>query len=98
MAREPGAAVAEQFVDFVLSHPVMLFIIQDWHENIEVRQETAQAHLSLEFDSKIGTVSPVRELSIQDVLLCRHQITQRLEEASQHAFATTAWHHRQPGV
>jgi hypothetical protein len=68
------------------------------HEHAEVRQKIAQAHLSLEFDGKIGTVSPVRELFIQDVLARRHRITQRLEEASQHAFATTTRQHHQPGV
>ena len=98
MTREPGTAVAEQFVDFVISHPVMLFIVQDRHEHVEVRQEIAQAHLSLEFDGTIGTVAPVRKLFIQAVLSRRHHIPQRLEEVSQHAFATTTRQHRQPGV
>src|SRR5262249_36253167 len=87
---KPSAAVAKKLFNFVLSDPVMFIVVQYRNENIEMRQEIAQAYLRTEFDREVSALAPFREFFIKDPARGFNGIAERLEEATQKNLAAAA--------
>ena len=65
MRREPAFAVPQKLLDFFIAHPVMFFVVQHRHQNVNVRQKFLQRNASFQFDPMIGAFTPVGKILVQ---------------------------------
>src|SRR6266480_746132 len=89
MYLQPAFTMPQELLDFVITYPIVLIVIQNWHEHIEVGQQLAQAAGSLKRDCKIRTHPPFRALFVQGVAGYHQRIAQRFKKALEKAFTAT---------
>src|SRR5262249_51264335 len=90
MCAQPTSPTPEQLLDLVVADPVVLFVVQHGHEDVQVRQEIAQTAIRLELDGKVGTAAPLREPLLEWMRLGGNRVSQRLEETAQILFTAPA--------
>src|SRR5712691_8869520 len=94
MCLQPAFTMPQELLDFVITYPIVLIIVQNWHQHIEVRQQLAQATGSLKRDCKIRTHPPFRALFVQDMARYHQRIAQRLKKPLEKAFTATTRYNR----
>src|SRR6266480_1718374 len=94
MYLQPAFTMPQELLDFVITYPIVLIVIQNWHEHIEVGQQLAQAAGSLKRDCKIRTHPPFRALFVQGVAGYHQRIAQRFKKALEKAFTAMTRYNR----
>ena len=97
MRGQPPFTVAEQLLHLVVTHPVVLVVVQYGDEDVEVREQVAQAHLALQAHREAGAVAPFGELFVQGKRPSADRVAQRLKQILEEPFTPAARQHGQFG-
>ena len=81
MRRQPSLAFAQQFFDFILANPIVLFRIEHRHEHIKMVQQILQPNRPWQRHRVVRPFAPLRELLIQRMVLGADAISQRLKQS-----------------
>src|SRR5207245_11118741 len=94
MLAKPALSMTKQLFDFRVTNPVVLVVVQDWNQDIEMRQQITQSNCCLECDRKVRALSPLWKFLIEWMSNGRDLVTQRLEQATQEIFSAATRQHR----
>ena len=86
MTGQPAFPVAQQLLNFVVTHVVVLGSVEDRNQDIKVRQQLRQPLRSGNRDRVIGTFAPVGKTSIQRMPDKIDGIAQRFKDPPNPAF------------
>src|SRR5260370_30347555 len=98
MFRKADRAKTQQLFDFRVPNPVVFVVVENWNEDIEMRQQITRSNCGLESDRKIRTLSPLREFLIQRMARSTNFVTQRLQQSVQDIFSSATTDHPDPPV
>ena len=90
MGFQPALAMAQQLIDLVVADPVVLFLVEHRHQDIEMLQDIGQACRDRQGDIQIDTVTPLRKGRIQGQGRGGNDVAQRFEQAAQDGLAAAA--------
>jgi len=79
---------SEEFLDFVISNPIVFVVIQDRNENIEMGEQIPQSSFGLKCDREVSTLAPLWKFLVKWVADGRDLVAQWLEQAPKYALAT----------
>ena len=96
MLAKPALSMTQQLFDFRVTNPVVLVVVQDWNQDIEMRQQITQSNCGLECDREVRALSPLWEFLIQGVARSTDFVTQRLEQASEQILTTATRQYGNP--
>src|SRR5207253_7043023 len=94
MRLEPPRTVPQEFLDLVVADPVVLVIVEDRHEDVQMREQVRQALRRAQRDGEVPARTPVRVRLIERMLLGSHLVAERLEEAAQESFPASTGQNR----
>jgi hypothetical protein len=84
MFAEPALAVAQQFVYFRVTDVVMLFFVQRWKQDVEMRQRVVNGRGCCQRQAKVPALAPFRKRLIERKLRGIDAVSKRFEEFSKH--------------
>ncbi len=90
MRGEPPLPVAQQLLHLVLRDPVVLFIVEHGHQNIEVAKQLTESLRRAQCHAEVAALAPFRKLGVERLRLGHNGVTEGLEEPAQESFATAA--------
>ncbi len=97
MTRQPLLAAFQQLVDLVVSHPVVLLVVEHGEYHIQVRQQIAQAGRRRDAQREVRALAPFGEARIEQQTPRVDGVAERLEQPRQEPLAAAAGDGRQRG-
>ena len=91
---QPVAALFQKLGDLVVADPVVLVVVEHGKQDIEMRQEVLEEHLTGDVGIDVATLPPRREGGIQRDRRGRDVVAEGLEEAMDHRLPARGWKHR----
>ena len=95
VGREPLAAAAEQLLDLVGAHPVVLVVVEHRQQNVEVLEEVLHPEVPLESDVEVPAVPPGGKLGVERDRPRLDLVAERLEQCAGERLAAATRHDRQ---
>ena len=89
MVLQPALATPNQFLDLLVAHPVVLFIVENRDQHREVPQQIRYPLVALKSHCEIAAHPPIGVRLIEDMPLQTDRIAERFEQLAQDRFAAT---------
>ena len=98
VAGEPVPTAAQQLVDLVGAHPVVLVVVQYGQQHEQLLEHRLQRGRRRQREVEVAAHAPLGELRIERDLLGDHGVSQRLEQAGGDIDPAAARGHREPDL
>ena len=92
---EPALAVTKQLFDLVVSHPVVLLIVENRNEHVKMRQQVAQPPRRAERDGEQPARAEGRHALVELVARRVDRVAERLEQRAEECLAAAAGNSRE---
>src|SRR4029079_5294689 len=88
MAIEPALPMTKQLLDFVVTNPVVLLVIENRNEHVQVREQVAQPPGRSQCDREQPARTERRHALVEFVTSRLDRIPKRLEQCTEERFAS----------
>ena len=96
MAVEPALPTSKQLLDFIVSHPVVLLVVENRNEHVQVRQELVQSTRGSKRDREDPARAERRHALVEFVARRFDRVAERLEQRAEERFAAAAGNRCEP--
>src|SRR5580698_7511419 len=90
MRLQPSFAVPEQLFDLILADPIVLFRVEYWYQDVQVREQVLKRDFLLQLHGVVVALAPFWKRLVERVMLRAHNVAQGLEQTLQNVRSTPA--------